>query len=189
MTEERRFSSDMQLQLRGDKPPMIVGYAAVFNTLSDEMKLGESRTYRELIRRGAFAESLASGADIIARFEHVEILGRTRNGTLRLVEDSRGLRYEIDPPNTTAARDLLELLRRKDITHSSFAFTVRSGGDTWRREGVGLIRELLSVRLIDVSPVARPAYAATDAALRSLQTWGMMPSDSRRMRLELAERT
>jgi uncharacterized protein len=188
MHDERRYSSDLHLQERRNKPPVAVGYAAIFNSLSSEMKLGENRTFREIVRPGAFAASLA-GADVVARFEHVHLIGRVSNGTLRLSEDSRGLRYEVDLPNTSVGRDLLELLRRRDIAHSSFAFSVRPGGDNWRREGQSLIRELRSVQLIDVAPVARPAYPATDVALRSWQSWQAAPADCRRMRLEIAERT
>ncbi|MCI0352269.1 MAG: HK97 family phage prohead protease [Acidobacteriales bacterium] len=170
---EVRYQSPDGLEIAesADKPAVIAGYAAVFNTLSNDLPLTEGRTFKEVIRPGAFAESLASGADILARFEHTQLLGRTSNGTLRLVEDSRGLRYEVDPPDTTAGRDAVALIKRRDVPYSSFAFTVRKGGDTWRREGSTLVREIASVVLIDVSPVAKPAYAATDVALRSLSLW------------------
>jgi HK97 family phage prohead protease len=166
--DERRYlPAAMQVEDRADKPPMIVGYAAVFNTLSEDLPLSEGRTYKEVIRPGAFAESLADGSDVLARFEHAEILGRTGNGTLRLIEDERGLRYEIDPPDTQLGRDLLVLIKRRDVPYSSFAFRVRQGGDAWRREGATMVRELRSVRLVDVAPVTKPAYLATDAAVRS----------------------
>jgi HK97 family phage prohead protease len=191
MTEERRYTAAATLELRaGGK---IAGYAAVFNTLSNELPLpGGRKSFREIIRPGAFAAALASGDDVLARFEHSELLGRTGNGTLRLYEDSRGLRYEIDPPNTSAGRDVLELIRRRDVAASSFAMIVNPGGDAWRREGSTLIREIRSVRLIDVSPVARPAYPETDAALRSLEA-AKLPTGERHsvrmgMRLALASR-
>ena len=41
---------------------------------------------------------------------------------LRLWTDQRGLGYEIDVPDTTAGRDILEYVRRGDVRHSSFAF-------------------------------------------------------------------
>lgn len=189
--EERRYlpATDMQVEERADKPAMIVGYAAVFNTLSEELRMGE-RAFREVIRPGAFAESLASGRDILARNEHRSVLGRLANGTLRLIEDQRGLRYEIDPPDTTDGQNLVKQIRRRDITASSFAFKVPQGGDAWRREGDKLVRELRSVELIDVSPVAEPAYPATDVALRSLEASAIdaLPEDphSQRMALRLA---
>ncbi len=197
--ELRFFAEPLTLAERADAAPVITGYAAVFNTLSREMPLSPGRTFKEVIRPGAFAEALASGADVLARYEHSQILGRTGNGTLRLVEDARGLRYEIDPPDTTVGKDLVISLRRGDVSASSFAFTVKPGGDIWRREGETLVREITSVKsLVDVSPVARGAYAATDVALRSYsesgleqdaQTETLEPCAQRMaMRLALAER-
>ena len=74
-------------------------------------------------------------------------------------------------PNTSVAKDAIELIRRKDIPGNSFVFKVRKGSDTWRRESDNLIREIRSASLVNVSPVARPAYAATEVALRSLESW------------------
>jgi HK97 family phage prohead protease len=171
----------------------IVGYAAVFNSPSEEMPVRKyepnGQKFREVIRPGAFAESLVGQRDIFANFMHdnLLILGSTQNRTLRLTEDNRGLRYEIDPPNTQAGRDAVELIRRRDVAFSSFGFMVRAGGDSWRRDGSTLVRELRTVTLIDISPVTRGAYPATDVALRSFEEWersrGVMA-----MRLELAER-
>lgn len=193
--EFRSLPSDAAVEQRADKPQMIAGYAAVFNTLSEELKLGPDRSFREVIRPGAFAESLAAGKDIVARNEHRSVLGRTSNGTLRLVEDQRGLKYEIDLLDTTDAQNLAKQIQRRDIPYSSFAFQVKPGGDVWRREGEQLVRELRSVTLIDVSPVSEPAYMATDVALRSLESAGIeaLPDEacSQRltMRLEIAERS
>lgn len=112
------------------------------------------------------------------------------NGTLRLTEDSRGLRYEIDPPNTQVGRDAVELIRRGDVRMSSFGFRIRPGGEKWQRRNDRLYRELRSLELLDVSPVTIGAYKATDVAMRSLDAWLASEAGDgrRRMRLELAER-
>jgi uncharacterized protein len=52
------------------------------------------------------------------------VLARTRSGTLRLAEDSKGLAFDLDVPNTSFGRDVLELAERGDIGGASFAFTV-----------------------------------------------------------------
>lgn len=193
--EERRFTLSDNATVEGDgEARKITGYAAVFNSPSQELPLKEGRSFKEIVRPGAFADALVSGADVLARFEHTQILGRTGNGTLRLTEDHRGLRYEIDPPNTTTGRDVVELIRRRDVPYSSFAFRVPKGGDNWRREDGQLVRELRSVELIDIAPVAKPAYMATDTALRSLLDSGdVLDADERQllrwaMRLALASR-
>lgn len=189
--EERRYlPSQTTIEVKGWQPK-IVGYAAVFNSPSEELTFKDGRRFREIVRPSAFTESLRTKADVLARFEHGELLARVSNGTLRLTEDSRGLRYEIDPANTTAGRDAVELIRRRDVPYSSFAFSVLPGGDTWRREGSVMIRELRSIVLLDVSPVAKPAYTVTDVALRSFEQWSRGSysfRNLRRARLALAER-
>lgn len=155
------------IEVRVEPPPdetsvgKIVGYAAVFDTPS--VPLGG---FREVVRRGAFSDSL--NADVRALWNHDPnyVLGRTKNGTLRLEEDDRGLRVEIDPPNTTWARDFMESIRRGDVDQMSFAF--RAIEDRWTNDENGTLRELLKAQLLDVSPVTFPAYEATSVTLRAL---------------------
>lgn len=144
--------------------PKIRGYAAVFNQLSQPLFMG----IRERIRPGAFKQTLADGADVRALFNHdpSQILGRNGAGTLRLEEDQHGLRYEIDPPDTTVGRDLMVSLRRRDITQSSFGF--RSKDEEYKKENGEFIRELVAVDLFDVSPVTYPAYTGASVSVRSL---------------------
>jgi HK97 family phage prohead protease len=152
----------------------IVGYAAVFNSPSEELPVRSDepngRKFREIVRPGAFAESLTGQRSIVALFQHnpLAVLGSTQAGTLRLSEDHRGLRYEITPPNTGAGRDVVELIRRGDVRASSFGFKVRPGGQTVKRDGGQIVRELRSVQLLDVSPVTTGAYSAASVSLRSL---------------------
>ena len=66
-----------------------------------------------------------------------------------------------EAPNTSLGDELLEGLRRGDITTSSFAFTV--GKDRWeKRDDGSYLRTIVSIQeLFDVSPVYRAAYDAT----------------------------
>jgi HK97 family phage prohead protease len=148
----------------GPQGPQITGYAAVFNSESEDLG-----GFRETIEAGAFRNSIVTGADVRALVNHdpSQVLGRSKAGTLRLAEDQHGLRYEIDLPDTTAARDVRESIKRGDISGSSFAFTVPEGGDRWE----GNSRTLTKVELFDVGPVTFPAYPATvtEASMRSLQ--------------------
>jgi uncharacterized protein len=154
-----------------DGRPVIRGYAAVFNSMSEDLG-----GFREVIRPGAFAACLA-GADVRALINHDpnQVLGRNRAGTLRLAEDSRGLRYEIDPPDTSYARDLMQSIARGDISGSSFRFYMHddaSRGQTWRSEPTGVVREISEFgRIDDVSAVTYPAYGATEVSLRSLDSY------------------
>lgn len=141
---------------------MLVGHAAVFNSAS--VDLGG---FREVVAPGAFAQSIAED-DVRALFNHSPdmVLGRNRSRTLRLQEDARGLAFEIDLPDTQAARDLATSIERGDITGNSFSFQVLE--DRWQREGEVELRTLVRVRLFDIGPVTFPAYPQTDVALRSL---------------------
>jgi HK97 family phage prohead protease len=163
---ERRTWSVDELRVDGETDsPRIIGHAAVFNMLSENLG-----GFREQIAPGAFAKTL--GGDVRALFNHDPNypLGRTKANTLRLTEDSKGLAVEIDPPDTAQARSVVEALRRGDVSQMSFGFrTIR---DEWENRPNGdVIRTLLEVKLFDVSPVTFPAYTQTDAAVRSLEAW------------------
>ncbi len=167
---------ELSFELRenqGSKLPTIVGYAAKFNVSTD---IGDVKRwgFREVIRPGAFTRTIVED-DIRALFNHNtdNIVGRKSSGTLRLQEDVVGLRYEIDPPDTSAGRDLVESIRRKDIRGSSFLFVVRR--QTWGQdptdENIDL-RELLDVQVFELGPVTFPQYEETEAGIRSRRDAG-----------------
>jgi len=89
------------------------------------------------------------------------VLGRTKSGTLRLSEDARGLRYELELPDTTSGRDIIALAQRGDLGGMSFGF--RAVDELWD----GDTRELRSVELFEVSVISSwPAYQGTTIDLR-----------------------
>jgi len=97
------------------------------------------------------------------------VLGRTKAGTLKLEEDRKGLWIEIDPPNTQAAHDLMESMRRGDVDQMSFAF--RAVEETWtERKDEMTLRELKDVDMYDISAVTYPAYEGTQVGLRSAES-------------------
>lgn len=168
--EMERRSIDAEFRVEGNEgePAKIVGYAAKFNTMSEEMW-----GFRETIAPGAFAEALKD-SDVRALFNHDPniVLGRNKAGTLSLLEDSVGLRYEITPPDTQTATDLIASIRRGDVTQSSFAFTLHGGGEhSWKEDADGTVtRTIIKVaRLFDVSPVTYPAYPDTESGVRSAE--------------------
>lgn len=139
------------------KAGKITGYAAVYGALSKPMKTARGTSFRERIRPGAFGD--LANADVLARYNHELIIGRTKSGTLKLSVDERGLKYEIQPPDTAPATHAVESIRRGDVDGSSFAF--RTIKDEWRMLDGVPVRELVSVELVDVGPVDQPAYGAT----------------------------
>lgn len=141
----------------------LSGYAAVFNS---EAVLGD---FVEVIRQGAFAKSLATGANIRALYHHQgdALLGTSKSGTLQLREDGHGLAFELALPDTTHGRDLAVLVERGDVAACSFGFRVAKGGDRWEQRGAQLVRELLHVDLHEITLTHDPAYSDTTVAMRN----------------------
>lgn len=168
---ERRSFSEVRSNGR-----RLEGYAAKFGS---EARIG---AFVETIAPGAFKDALAG--DVLALLDHDagKVLGRTRSGTLRLSEDSRGLSFSLDVPETQAGRDVLALAERGDLGGMSFGFVVPKGGEDWSGER----RTLRRVALKEVSVVsAWPAYPDTELALRAAQS--AQGRDARQRRLILAE--
>lgn len=158
---ERRYAAE--LRAAGGKK--LTGYAAVFDSMSEDLG-----GFTEIIRPGAFSRSLQSNSrDPLALVQHMPhlVLGRRSAGTLRLSQDGKGLAFEIDPPDTQTARDLMVSVQRGDIRGASFAFSVPKGGDRWDVRGGQAIRELVDVDLHEITVTANPAYQDTSVALRA----------------------
>jgi HK97 family phage prohead protease len=157
----------------------LVGYAAVWDSPTRIAEQG--RVFTETIRAGAFARSLKENPDIIATYNHNpdRILGRTKSGTLRLSEDERGLRFEIDLPESETV--LRELVARGDINGASFTFAPRAGGEAWS----GNNRELRDVYLYELGPVTLPAYEDTSVGLRSGDAMRKKELELRKKRIDI----
>lgn len=163
--ELRVVSGRVEVRAEDGKAPLIHGYAAVYNNLSDDLG-----GFRERLLPGAFAAALLPGADVRALWQHdsAYVLGRTLNGSLRLSSDEHGLQMAVDPPETHWAQDAMVSLRRGDVSQMSFGFYVPEGGDEWRTEDGVMVRTVRRVELLEVSPVTFPAYPATSVAVREL---------------------
>ena len=196
---ERRYveGTDIEIEERSGSNPKIRGRAIVYNSPSRDLG-----GFREVIEPGAFDHILARqrpAADVVALFNHdgSQLLARTTAGTLKLWADERGVMYEIDPlPNTQLARDLVEHIRLRNVSGSSFAFSVDAGGERYDVDEDGNTTRYVSraAGLFDVSPVTQPAYEATAVSVRSFEEWkasrsaAPVPavSDASKARLRLA---
>jgi uncharacterized protein len=155
MTIEWR-SAALEIRAQGRK---LEGYAATFNVRADIDGL-----FKETIKPGAFAKSL--NGDILALLDHdrSRLLARTASKTLRLAEDSHGLHFDLDVPDTSNGRDALALAERGDLGGASFGFTVEKGGEVWSSN----LRELRDVKLREISIVQSwPAYPNTVVSARA----------------------
>ncbi len=158
--ERRAYSTAVELRAESDGAGTLIGHAAVFESLSEDLG-----GFREIITKGAFRDVLKG--DVVALFNHDpnEIFGRTTAGNLRLSEDDIGLRMELDLPDTSDAKDLAAKVRQGIINGMSFSFFV--GEETIDRDAKPVIRRIERVsELFDVGPVTFPAYPATDVGTR-----------------------
>lgn len=142
---------------------MVEGYAALYEQTTNEL-FG----FSEVIERGAFDN--ADLSDVRALFNHDpnQILARTASGTLKIWTDERGLKFSFEMPETTLGNDLLVMMKRGDISQSSFAFDKVE--DEWEKRQDGRpLRRIRSIGLLyDVAPVTYPVYTQTTATARSL---------------------
>lgn len=149
----KKYGADVEVrtaELRaaeGEEGRVIEGYAAVFNQVTD---IG---TFKEVIDPEAFEGRLND--DVRLLFNHEgQPLARTTNQSLTLTTDETGLKYRAELADTTAGRDLYELIRTGNVSQSSFAFTIEKE----EREESGVRRIKRVKQLLDVSPVVYSAY-------------------------------
>ena len=149
----------------------VSGYAVRFE--SESVNMG----FVEIIHRGAITEDTIKASDVFALLNHQEntVLARCNRGTgsLTLTVDDDGVFYEFEAPNTANGDELLEHIRRGEISQSSFAFSVANedGAEKWtKREDGIIVREINKIaRLYDISPVYQPAYTETTCSKRALE--------------------
>jgi len=164
--------AELTVEKRGDGRAVIRGYAIVYNRLSQDLG-----GFRERIMPGAFDKVLGrqrGRQDLVSYFNHDPnmLLGRESSGTLEVFSDEKGVGYSVTPP--LARADVMELVARRDVKGSSFAFTVASGGESFSSDAAGPIRDVREASgLYEMGPVVSPAYVQTSAqmALRSLKLW------------------
>lgn len=153
-------------EMRADEnaAPKLRGMASVFNS---ETVIGGM--FREVIRPGAFAKTLGE-RDIKMLWNHDTNfpMGSTRAGTLSLYESARGLEVDNDPPSQGHNAGFLESIERGDVSQMSFGFEVIKE-NVVREQGKLDLREVLEVKLWEVSPVTFPAYTDTEIGARAAE--------------------
>lgn len=165
--EVRSFSISNNAESR-----LITGYSVVFDSLS--VDLGG---FREIIAPSAITQELILRSDVVMNYNHDDslILARSQNGegTLNLSLDERGLLFEFEMPNSALGDQVLESIRRGDVSTCSFAFSLNPDADceTWTRDdNNGIIRTITSIDgLYDCALVVHAAYPETTVSARSLE--------------------
>lgn len=164
MNLERYFSyADLTTEDKDDSPGTLSGYVTRWGILSHDRG-----GYRDLFRAGAFSNLSEEGSDVHAYRDHdsTVYLGRTTNGTLRLVPDEIGLKFSLDLPDTQDGRDTAALVRRGDFGGMSFGYLANEY--QWRKQDNGPVREHLSGQLVEISVVFSPAFPKTSVELNAL---------------------
>jgi HK97 family phage prohead protease len=150
---------DVEARQAEDGVMRLSGYAAVFNDASVPLP------FKERIAPGAFRKTLNEMPDVRLLINHEGLpLARTKNGTLTLTEDDRGLRFDAELADTQEARDIYTLVQRGDVDQMSFAFRVIR--QNWSKDKSERTLTEVSLADGDVSVVTYPAYPTTSVEAR-----------------------
>jgi HK97 family phage prohead protease len=158
--ERRTYTvQDVEARQSDDGVMRLSGYAAVFNDASVPLP------FKERIAPGAFRKTLTEAPDVRLLINHEGLpLARTKNGTLTLTEDDRGLRFDAELADTQEARDIYTLVNRGDVDQMSFAFRVIR--QNWSKDRSERTLTEVSLSDGDVSVVTYPAYPTTTVEAR-----------------------
>ena len=169
MEKETRFSTIAKRDGEEENKMVVEGYAIVFD---EETLIGdEERGFIEVIDKNALTNTNVK--DVPFKYNHNDttlILARTRNGSLSLEVDEKGLKIRAELIDTTSNRDIYKCIEAGLLDKMSFAFTVKS--QSWDKSGKLPKRTITAIdRLFDVSVVDLPAYDQTSiqASSRSLE--------------------
>lgn len=161
-----------------DEKMVIEGYAIVYDKPATH-QVG-SRKFTEVIRRGALDKTEMK--DVPLRYNHndnVIVMARTRNKSLKLIKEEKGLKIEAELLDTQSNRDLYKGIKAGLIDKMSFAFTVSDRGDKWTFGEEETTREVNDIaKLWDVSVVDTPFYDSTSIYARSLE---LLESEERKL--------
>lgn len=156
----------------GKESRTISGYAIVFGVES-RILADYWDNYREIIEPGAITEERLKDMDIKMTMYHnrEKILARSNKGegTLKISVDEVGVHYEFDAPNTVDGDTALELVKRGDLSGSSFMFwTDEKSGVSYEKRSDGImLRRVKTIGMIyDMTIAADPAYEQTSVKAR-----------------------
>ena len=158
--KERRLT---ELRTLDNENMIVEGYAVVFDNTTD---LGWSK---EVIDRNAF--NGCDMSDVSMKYNHednVLIMARTRNNSLQLIIDDKGLKIRAELIDTQNNKDIYKMIQAGLLDKMSFAFSVSNEDIDYETN----TRRILSIdKLFDVSVVDVPAYDTTEIYARSKEKY------------------
>ena len=157
--EIRKLDIQFRAETTEDEKMEIKGYAVVFNS-------PETYGYTEVISKNALDNARMD--DVVLRYNHNDsfmVLARTRNGSLRLNRDEKGLFMDaILQDDITEHKNIFNAIKSGLIDKQSFAFTVEEDEYYYETD----TRTITKIgKLFDVSVVDQPFYNATDVSIAS----------------------
>lgn len=157
--EIRKLDMQFRAETTEDEKMEIKGYAVVFNS-------PETYGYTEIISKNALDN--AKMDDVVLRYNHNDsfmVLARTRNGSLKLAKDEKGLFMDaLLQDNITEHKNIFNAIKSGLIDKQSFAFTVEEDEYDYETD----TRTITKIgKLFDVSVVDQPFYNATDVSIAS----------------------
>lgn len=160
MTKHLKESRLIEVRALEDEDKMVIeGYAVVFDSPATH------GGYTEVISKNAFNE--CDMRDVCMKYNHEDnflILARTRNQSLQLTVDDKGLRIRASLIDTTQNKDIYKMIKSKLLDKMSFAFTVDKEEYDYETD----TRTILSIdKLFDVSIVNVPFYDSTSIVARN----------------------
>ncbi|WP_404988428.1 HK97 family phage prohead protease [Clostridium culturomicium] len=148
---------------------IIEGYAITYDQPATHQY--GTRKFTEIIKRGSL--DYTDMKDVPLRYNHNDtwcIMARTRNNSLQLIKDEKGLKIIAELIDTQSNRDIYKSIQEGLIDKMSFAFTVADQGDSWSYGDLETIREVTNIKkLYDVSVVDTPFYDTTSVFARSFE--------------------
>lgn len=155
--KEIRMVAQQFRAVEDEKEMIIEGYAIVFNQPA-------TYSYTEVISNKALDNTDMS--DVVLRYNHNDsfiILARTRNKSLELVKDDKGLKMRaVLQKDITDHVNIYNAIKSELIDKQSFAFTVKA----YEYDVDADVRTITDIdKLYDVSVVDQPFYEGTDVAI------------------------
>lgn len=176
-----QFQPKIREAAEGKAPSRTIeGYAIVFGQES-RLLVDYWDAYREIIEPGAVTAEDLKGFDIKMTMYHnrEKILARSNKGegTLNLSVDEVGVKYSFEAPNTPDGDTALELVKRGDLSGSSFMYwTDESKNVSYEKTAEGvLLRHVKKIsEIYDMTIAADPAYTQTNVTAREVEASGVV---------------
>jgi HK97 family phage prohead protease len=160
------YGYDGEIELRRtDRGPQIAMWIP-FNSISRDLG-----GFREVIRPSAFSRTVKNRTDVVALWNHDPglVLGRRSNRMLTIGLSEKGAEAVVQLDNDGMHKEFARRVERRDVTGASFGFSaVQDKWGTDEEHDNAPLRELLEVKLFDISPVTFPAYEESGSEKRSL---------------------